>query len=130
ELNFASAASALSGAHLFNHNYFIIGNSYNINTELSLEPSLLLKHVSGAPLQADININATYNKKFTFGFSYRTGDAVVVLIKVDATENIRIGYSYDVTISKLGSYSNGAHELLLGWGMDLYFRDSNPIPRY
>ena len=132
KLKFSNALSTLSGisAHLFNHNYFIIGNVFSLNKEFAVEPSLLAKQVNGAPIQVDVNLNAIYQKRLCLGFSYRTGDAMVILLKLNATENVRIGYSYDITLSKLAGFSQGAHELLVSYGKELYARDSSPVPRY
>ena len=130
KLSFKDAANSISTSHLFNHNFLIVGGLFNLNPDFTLEPSLLLKHVLGAPLQADVNISSTYLKKLTLGLSYRTGDAMAFILKVNATEGLRIGYSYDLTLSKLGAYSHGAHEILLSYGIELYARDSNPLPRY
>ena len=46
------------------------------------------------------------------GLWYRNSDAFIVLIGLQ-TEQIKIGYSYDVTVSKLASNTAGSHELSL-----------------
>ncbi len=45
---------------------------------------------------------------------YGNNDAVAVLVGF-IVNDLRIGYSYDLTISKLGGQSGGAHELTLGY---------------
>jgi len=32
---------------------------------------------------------------------------------------VRIGYSYDFTVSQIGKYSDGSHELTIGYCFDL-----------
>jgi len=49
----------------------------------------------------------------TYGAWYRNRDAFIVSVGIDA-DNFRIGYSYDVTISKLSLSSGGSHEVSLG----------------
>ncbi len=44
------------------------------------------------------------------GVWYRNKDAFITLIGIQ-TDNVKIGYSYDVTISKLSVASGGAHEV-------------------
>ncbi len=46
------------------------------------------------------------------GFWYRNQDAIILLIGIDK-KNIKFGYSYDVTISKLTLATGGSHELSL-----------------
>ena len=44
------------------------------------------------------------------GIWYRNKDAFITLIGIQS-DNIKIGYSYDVTISKLANATAGSHEL-------------------
>ncbi len=44
------------------------------------------------------------------GVWYRNQDAFIVLIGIQ-TKNFKVGYSYDVTVSKLANVSAGSHEL-------------------
>lgn len=59
------------------------------------------------------------------GLWYRGRDAFIVLLGIEAGK-ARIGYSYDVTVSKLTNASAGAHELSLGW----QFSCKPPIKKY
>ena len=44
------------------------------------------------------------------GVWYRNRDAFIVLLGIQS-DNLKIGYSYDVTISKLANATAGSHEL-------------------
>lgn len=46
---------------------------------------------------------------------YRNDDAVSVLAGVVVNENLRFGYSYDITISKLIASTGGSHEMTLAY---------------
>jgi len=76
---------------------------------ISFKPSFLVKAVGGAPIQVDGNANIWFNNVFSLGVSYRTGDAIVGMAELQASPQIRIGYGYDHTISKLSSYARGTH---------------------
>ena len=56
-----------------------------------------------------------YVKKdaLTFGAWYRDSDAFILSLGIE-TDIFRIGYSYDVTISKLSMVTAGSHEVSLG----------------
>mgnify|MGYP001572046577 CR=1 FL=1 len=98
--------------------YFLTGG-YSINTgeNIRIDPSLLLKYVSGAPPQIDVNANVTFKETFAVGGAYRTGDAVVFLFQYNFKNRIKFGYAYDYTISELASYSNGSHGIMLSYSM-------------
>lgn len=51
-------------------------------------------------------------KRYAPGYSNR--DALVILAGV-IVNDLRIGYSYDLTLSRLAGYSGGAHEVTLGY---------------
>lgn len=47
------------------------------------------------------------------GLTYRTSDAIGIMLGYNAIKNLTIGYSYDITINKLASISRGSHEMLV-----------------
>jgi hypothetical protein len=55
------------------------------------------------------------------GVSYRTNDALAIILEYRSNSYFRIGYSYDITLSKLRNYSSGSHEIMIGidFGKDL-----------
>lgn len=95
------------------HLYFTTGFVVNVNEDVKVKPSTMLKAVSGAPLQADFNANVWLKDVVGIGASYRTGDAVIGILELQANESLKVGYAYDVTISPLKYYNNGTHEILL-----------------
>ena len=102
--------------------YFLTGGYvFELNKLFKLKPSVLFKYTPAAPLQADINLNLLYNDQFWFGVSYRTLDAVTVLIEYQTNYRFRVGYAYDFTTSTIRNYSSGSHEILIGYdfGKDL-----------
>ena len=102
-----------------NNHYFLNGGYiFRVNEILKLKPSVLFKYVSGAPLEADLNLNAWINDKYGAGISYRTNDAIVAMVEIQITPKIRAGYAFDYTVSKLNDYNNGTHELMLRYEFD------------
>lgn len=106
-------------AKKYMHFFFIAGYVFDLNEDLKLKPSGLVKAVRGAPVQWDINTNLWIKDVISIGGSYRSGDAVAGLLEVQFTDQFRIGYAYDHTISKLVKYNQGSHEIMLryefGW---------------
>ena len=53
----------------------------------------------------------------TGGVWYRNKDAFILSLGIES-DYLRIGYSYDVTVSKLGMATSGSHEVSLGFYFD------------
>ena len=49
-----------------------------------------------------------------FRHNFENADAVIMLVGINY-QNLKIGYSYDITLSKLKSNTGGAHEVSLAW---------------
>jgi len=66
-----------------------------------------------------VDINSRYffkkdNKEFGYvGLTYRTSDAIGIMLGYNAFKNFTCGYSYDITINKLSSISRGSHEFFV-----------------
>jgi type IX secretion system PorP/SprF family membrane protein len=77
---------------------------------IKVSPSILLRVQDGTPLSADLNINVIFYDLISLGNSYRTGDALVTFMSFKLSEKFHFIYSYDWTLSDIGSYSRGTHE--------------------
>lgn len=75
-----------------------------------LQPSLLIKSTFQFT-QYDITLRTLWNKKFWGGITYRPGDAAVLMVGADI-ESIRVGYAYDVPLSRMSLAGGGSHEIL------------------
>lgn len=89
------------------------------NPAYTISPSTLVKS-DFKSIQFDINALVTYNNRFWGGVSFRPQDAMVILLGVNY-EQISIGYSYDLTTSRLGAMgrSYGSHEIMLRYCFEL-----------
>ncbi|MEY3238212.1 MAG: hypothetical protein RI883_2313 [Bacteroidota bacterium] len=103
------------------HYLLTAGYVFETSKEIKLKPSVLLKYVNNAPLEADFNLSTIYKDMYSIGVSYRTNDAVAIILEYQTNSFFRIGYSYDITVSKLRNYSSGSHEIMIGidFGKDL-----------
>lgn len=95
------------------HVYAMAGHVFDINRDFKLKPAILAKLIQGAPLQLDLSANALINDRFTLGASYRLSSAFSGLVGYQVSNQIFIGYSYDSEVTKLASYNNGSHEIVL-----------------
>lgn len=101
--------------------YYIQGGFFYVlpdNPLIRLEPSVMLK-TDFVSSQIDLNTLAVYNDKFWGGITYRLQDALALLVGV-TYKSFRLGYSYDLTTSKLGGAgSTGSHEIVLNYRFKL-----------
>ena len=103
---------------MINHYYVNAGYHYSLknNPKIDLEPSLMFKKTGPTPLQMDLNMRAVYDDFLWGGISYRTKDAVVIMLGIDYLD-YRFAYSYDITTSALSIPSYGSHGLMLSYRM-------------
>ena len=99
---------------LEDHYYMHGGYRFKVSEDIQIEPTVLVKYVQAAPVQADLMAKVTYKNQIWMGLAYRTSDAASAMIGYLFRENLVIGYSYDFTTSNLKNYSSGTHELLIG----------------
>lgn len=99
---------------LASHFYFMGGYRLFLTDDFTAEPSMLIKLVSPVPVQVDLGGRVFYKNKVWVGATYRTKDAITAMVGYTHKDNLTFGYSYDITTSKLKSYSSGTHELIIG----------------
>lgn len=112
------------------HVYLTGGAIIYLNEDLKLKPSLMIKDDFRGPTSADLNVFLLLQDKLWLGASYRAGlnlwgkedlqkdlnpnAALSFMIEVFAADNIRLGYSYDVSTNGISKYQRGSHELSIG----------------
>lgn len=110
--------------------FFVIGGYvYKINREFTFKPSVHTKFVKGSVPSMDITANFLFREMIWGGLSYRTGDALAIITSVQIDNRFRVGYAYDITLSKMRKASSGSHEIMLKY--DLNKTEDRPkISRY
>jgi type IX secretion system PorP/SprF family membrane protein len=123
-----SGVTALGSENI--HVFFTGGYVFNLSDSFKLKPAFMTKFVPGAPVAFDLTANVLYNNKFELGAAYRVGDAVSALMNVNATRNIKVGYAYDYTISNLGQFNSGSHEIFILFNFDMLGKGYDKSPRF
>ncbi|MBA4155190.1 type IX secretion system membrane protein PorP/SprF [Flavobacterium sp.] len=95
------------------HYFFTGGYVFNLNDNLKFKPAFMTKAVAGAPMSLDLTANFLINNVFELGAGYRWDDSVSGLVNFKITPSLRIGYAYDYTLSNLGKFNTGSHEIML-----------------
>lgn len=84
------------------------------NPSFEFVPSVFVKS-DGKTTQLDVNTSVLYNKKFWGGISYRLNDAIIGMLGIELGNGLKIGYSYDFTLSDVQKNSSGSHEFMVGY---------------
>ncbi|MHB1278348.1 MAG: PorP/SprF family type IX secretion system membrane protein [Bacteroidia bacterium] len=113
------------------NNHIFITGSYIIplSNDYRFKPSVMLKYVAHAPLQADLNATLIYKNTLYLGISYRTYQEFSIMAQYQLNKNWWFGYAYDIPFGAVAHVSGGSHELFLGF--DISFDKSKMLsPRY
>jgi type IX secretion system PorP/SprF family membrane protein len=103
--------NSFAGQHL--HVFLATGYVFPVNEDLNFKPSVLLKGVRGAPLEADLNATLWIRDVIAIGAQYRTEASIAGLIELQVSPQFKIGYAYDSSTTKLVQYNSGSHEIML-----------------
>jgi len=111
------------------HVFLSSGYVFPVGSDLNLKPSFLIKYVNGAPIEGDINGTLWIKDVLGIGLQYRTSADIAALLEIQATPQIRFGYSYDRSVTRLQNFNSGSHEIMLRY--EFGFQKGRIIsPRY
>ena len=91
------------------------GYVFPISRAIMLKPNVLVKMVDNRIVEVDINANLLFDEVLWFGVSYHTSNAINLLIDLQLTDQIRLGYSYTVALGEIKTVEIGSHEIFLGY---------------
>jgi len=107
-------------------NHYYLNSSYKFSTSSGLDiiPSIMFKKIGASPLQLDVNIKTSINNTIWGGLSYRTNDAVIAMIGLNFSD-YTLGYSYDVTTTKMNIPSYGSHGIVMTYNIKAREKDTD-----
>ncbi len=122
-----TSGGGTSFSRLMRHFYLMSGAVFPLEDDILFRPSMMVKYVKNAPVQADFNAGFQFGHTFWVGASYRTLKAIAFLAEFQINPKIRLGYSYDIYLNELQPHNYGSHEIRLGFDVDVYqFRMKTP----
>jgi type IX secretion system PorP/SprF family membrane protein len=112
------------------HFYFTAGAYIPLNDDTMIKPSILIKDDKRGPTSLDLNTFFLLNERIWVGGTYRTAvplykkpflqnnleksNAWVAMVQFFVTEKLRVGYSFDYSLTPLANYNYGSHEISIG----------------
>ena len=126
----ASGADGISSRFMQEATHVFITAGYVLPLgAVMFKPAIMLQATEGAPLSGDISANFFLQDKFVLGAAYRHGDSFSGILGMQATDQIREGYAYDMGISVLNRRAGGAHEIMVSYA-PVFTRERVRSPRY
>jgi type IX secretion system PorP/SprF family membrane protein len=109
--------------------YLTTGYVFEVNEDLKIKPQTMIKVVANAPVQYDLNVNFLIKSRIWAGAAYRSGSNVSAILGIQANPQFLISYSYDYGVNAIQKYSQGSHEIALGY-LFSYKQKTVITPRY
>ncbi|WP_299261779.1 PorP/SprF family type IX secretion system membrane protein [uncultured Aquimarina sp.] len=81
--------------------------------ELMIKPNVLIKYVSGAPIQTDLNLTVNYKNRIEGGLGYRTNSSINFLAGFYFFDHWRLLYNYNQTLRS--NPINNTHGIILSY---------------
>jgi type IX secretion system PorP/SprF family membrane protein len=97
------------------HWFVHAGYQVNFGKNWKFQPSVLMKHINGAPFQLDVNAHFLANDRIGFGASYRTTGTAIILVDYTFRKGVTLGYSGNFSINNKTKSSFMGHEIFLGF---------------
>ncbi len=112
---------------------FFLNAGYQIeaSSSLLLMPSLMVQS-DLVQTQTNVGLIAQYNENIFGGASYRgahstpSQDAVAIIVGFKLSENMKLAYAYDLTLSPLNNVSNGSHEIMINYNLNKRIGSGRP----
>lgn len=117
----------ISSSAEVSHIFINSGLVFDLNDRLKFKPSTMVKVAGGAPISLDLSANLLIEETLELGLSYRLEDSVSAIVGFNITQDFRVGYAYDYTLSAFRNYNSGSHEIMLSYKFN---RNKFKSPRF
>ena len=110
------------------YNYVLnTGYMFSLGQKTKFMPSALVSYSVGDKLLYDASAHFILNDRLWLGATYRSTSAVTALAQFAINNQFKVAYSYDYNFGKLGTYSNGSHEIMLRYEFRYKVDVINPL---
>ena len=116
ESELTKAVSTVTQSYQTARHYYLMGGYKFKDVANGIIDAQMLVRTDLIKFSADLNARYLFKmggKDAYGGLSFRTSDAVAVMLGYSPIPKLQVGYSYDITINKLASVSRGSHEMMV-----------------
>ena len=102
---------------VFTHAEYLLMGMYKIpmSYNLTLQPAVLIKYLPDLPVSYDLNLSAVVNEALLVGAGYSSSEMVSGIIQASFSRQLKLGYSYDYSISNKSVLFANAHEIMINF---------------
>ncbi len=104
--------------------YVMGGYNFEINRDMTLQPSFMVRYIQNLPLSADLSINMQWNESLTTGLAYRLNAAYSLLVGFNVSRQFHVGYAFDWDQNPIYKANYGSHEIFMRYNLT---RDENSL---
>lgn len=107
--------------------YYLLGVKLDkvISNQFANSVMVIVRSHQGLPIQAEISDVVTWNNKISLGVGYRQTYNAYVIGRIQITNDLLIGYSYEYGFNKLNNYTKGGHEINLSYRFGNNFKSTD-----
>ena len=106
------------------HLFLMTGGTFILSNDLRLTPQLFFRIAEDTPFGIDLNGSVTLKNQYSAGLTYRTGgtkgdlgESLDVIFSFQMSEQLMMGFAYDIGLSKLRTASNGSLEMIITYNL-------------
>lgn len=94
------------------HFYAMAGHVFHLTNSVRFKPAILARYIQSQPISVNYSATVNWREKVSFGAAYTEGVSISTLAGLQLTNNLFIGYSYDINTG-IVDFAGGSHEILL-----------------
>jgi type IX secretion system PorP/SprF family membrane protein len=116
ESDLSKAVSQVTQSYQTARHYYLMGGYKFKDVMNGTIDAQMLVRTDFIRFSADLNARYLFkldDKDAYGGLTFRTSDAIAVMLGYSPMPKLQVGYSYDITVNKLASISRGSHELMV-----------------
>lgn len=106
--------------------YLTAGVTFDIADRWQLIPSGLVEYDKAGGIIAEGGLGLRYKDVLQVGASYRSKQAIVMLLDYKITYQLRVGIAYDYGLNEINTYNRNSFEIALEYNFGFQIKASNP----
>ncbi len=102
------------------HYYLMTGLALHLDQKLAFVPQVLVRYTQNTPVNVDLNLGLRWYEDYSFAVTLRKGgvdnqllESVDLIASAKILRGLRLGASYDITMSELQRFSDGSIEVMM-----------------
>ena len=112
------------------HFYGMGGYVFFLNDVFKLKPTVLYRWAERTPSYMDFSGTLIIYDRLWVGATYRMKNSTALLFQFNVNNQLKFGYSYDLTTFRPTQVNSGTHEFMISYDFTYGRRGRQIIPRY